>query len=97
MFETLGSTKRDMTQHELARLFQQRGRSFVFDEMSVPTAKEADLDRTALQTFFGSASIIPWEQLLVNTRVLTKDEDGTLCPTVGGLLVFGSNPRISLP
>jgi predicted HTH transcriptional regulator len=97
MFETLESTKRDMTQHELARLFQQRGRSFVFDEMSVPTATEADLDRTALQTFFGSASIIPWEQLLANTRVLTKDEDGTLRPTVAGLLVFGSNPRTYLP
>jgi predicted HTH transcriptional regulator len=93
----VGSTKRDMTQHELSRLFQQRGRSFVFDEMQVHAATEADLDRAALQTFFGSASIVPWEQLLANTRVLTKDEDGTLRPTVAGLLIFGSNPKTHLP
>ncbi len=86
-----------MTQHELARLFQQRRRSFVCDEMLVPAAMEADLERAALQSVFGSSSIIPWEQLLANTRVLTKDQDGTIRPTVAGLLVFGANPKDYLP
>jgi len=34
----VGSTKRDLTQQELARLFQQRGRTFIFDEQPVLTA-----------------------------------------------------------
>jgi len=93
----VGTTKRDMTQHELGRLFQQHGRSLVFDEMMVPAATEADLDRAALQTFFGASAAIAWEQLLANTRVLIKDEDGMLRPTVAGLLVFGFNPKMHLP
>jgi ATP-dependent DNA helicase RecG len=93
----VGSTKRDMTQHELSRLFQHRRRSFVFDEMPVQAATDVEVDRTTLQTFFGSASLIAWEQLLVNTRVLTRDEGGTLRPTVAGLLAFGFNPRTHLP
>lgn len=93
----VGTTKRDLTQHELGRLFQQRGRSFVFDEMPVHAATEADLERAALQNFFGTSTFIAWEQLLANTRVLTKEDGGTWRPTVAGLLVFGANPRTFLP
>lgn len=93
----IGSTKQDLTQQELARLFQQRGRMFVFDEMTVPTATEDDLDPNTLQKFFGDSPGIPLRDLLVNTRVAIEDEEGFLRPTVAGLLIFATNPQFFLP
>lgn len=92
----VGSTKRDLTQHELARLFQQRGRTFVFDEMIIPGAVEDDLDKNSLRGFFGPSTAITFRDLLVNTRALTMDEDRVLRPTVAGLLVFGKSPQSHL-
>lgn len=89
----VGSTKRDLTQQELARLFQQRGRGFVFDEMPVLTATEQDLEGEAIERFFGAETAISWEQLLKNTRVLIEDDEGIVRPTVAGLLVFGHKPQ----
>ncbi|MFQ5628429.1 MAG: ATP-binding protein, partial [bacterium] len=96
-YTRVGSTKRDLTQQELARLFQQRGRSFVFDESFVPAATQKDLDRASLDEFFGSSRAVGWEQLLANTHVLASDNDDILRPTVAGLLVFGDNPVTHLP
>ncbi|MBF0495676.1 MAG: putative DNA binding domain-containing protein [Deltaproteobacteria bacterium] len=92
----VGKTKRILTQQELARLFQQRGRSFVFDEMAVPTAVEGDLNDTTIKNYFGP-SPLPLRDLLINTRVMTKDEEGLIRPTVAGLLIFGLNPQRHLP
>lgn len=94
----VGSTKRDLNPQELARLFQERGRAFVFDEQAVPTATEEDLDRRALERFFGEGTpAIPWPDLLRNTRVLVPQEDGPDRPTVAGLLAFGKTPQAHLP
>jgi predicted HTH transcriptional regulator len=94
----VGSTKRDLTPQELARLFQQRGRAFVFDEQLVPTATVEDLERECLEAFFSSRQVtIPLLDLLSNTRVVAPDEDGTVRPTVAGLLAFGKRPNIHLP
>lgn len=93
----VGSTKRDLTSQELARLFQQRGRSFVFDEMAAQTAVDDDLDKSLLTNFFGPSSTIPMEDLLVNTRISIEDEEGILRPTVAGLLIFSKNPQRHLP
>jgi len=84
----VGSTKRDLTSQELARLFQLRGRSFVFDEMAVSTAVDDDLDKSLLTNFFGPSSTIPMEDLLKNTSIIIVDEEGILRPTVAGLLIF---------
>jgi len=89
----VGSTKRDLTRLELGRLFQQRGRLFAFDEMAVPTATEPDLNMEALKAFSGSPKEISFSDLLLNTRVMIKDEEGIVKPTVTGLLVFGHNPQ----
>lgn len=89
----VGSTKRDLKQQELGRLFQQRGRIFVFDEMAVPTAGESDLDISVLKEFFGPSPSIPLDDLLANTRIAIKDEEGVVRPTVAGLLVFGTHPQ----
>ena len=96
-YARVGSTKRDLTAQELARLVQQRGRSFVFDEQAVPDATEEDIDRSTLAAFFGDAPSLSWPNLLRNTRVIAEDEAGVGRPTVAGLLAFGSAPRRYLP
>ncbi len=88
----VGSTKRDLTSAELVRLFQQRGREYVFDEQPVPAARVEDLNRHRLEAFYGRSLTIPWLDLLRNTRVTIRDEDGMDRPTVAGLLVFGTEP-----
>jgi predicted HTH transcriptional regulator len=93
----VGSTKRDLTAQELARLFQQRGRAFVFDEQIVPDATPAELDPAAVAAFLGEESALPRIELLRNTRILVTGEDGVDRPTVAGLLAFGGSPRRHLP
>ena len=96
-YARLGSTKRDLTPPELVRLFQQRGRGYVFDEQPVLAAAVDDLNRHRLEAFFGRSPAIPWLDLLRNTRVTYRDEDGVDRPTVTGLLVFGTEPAEFLP
>ena len=91
-YTRVGSTKRDLAPPELARLFQQRGREYVFDEQPVPAAAVQDLNRHRLEAFFGRSPTIPWLDLLRNTRVTFQDEDGVDRPTVAGLLVFAMEP-----
>ena len=93
----VGSTKRDLTPPELARLFQQRGRDYVFDEQSVLAAAVDHLNRHRLEAFFGRSPTIPWLDLLRNTRVTLPDESGVDRPTVAGLLAFGTEPTEFLP
>ena len=93
----VGSTKRDLTPPELARLFQERGREYVFDEQPVLTAAIDDLNRNRFEAFFGRSPTIPWLDLLRNTRVTLRDENGVDRPTVAGLLTFGTEPTDLLP
>jgi predicted HTH transcriptional regulator len=94
----VGPDKRDLTAAELARLLQERGRAFVFDEQPVPTATEEDLDRACLERFFSNGpSSIPWADLLRNTRVIVAGRDGPDRPTVAGLLAFARTLRAHLP
>ena len=90
----VGSTRRDLTPPELARLFQQRGREYVFDEQPVLAATVDHLNRHRLEAFFGRSPTIPWLDLLRNTRVTHRDEGGVDRPTVAGLLIFGTEPKI---
>ena len=88
----IGSTKRDLDPPELARLFQDRGRGYVFDEQAVVAAEAGELDWNRLEAFFGRAPKIPWLDLLRNTQVVLRDEEGTDRPSVAGLLTFGKEP-----
>ena len=96
-YQRIGSTKRDLTPSELARLFQQRGREYVFDERAVHAASVSDLNQHRLEAFFGRSQTIPWLDLLRNTRVITPDEQGADRPTVAGLLAFATEPADFLP
>ena len=93
----VGSTKRDLDPTELARLFQDRSREFVFDERKVFAATADDLSRTRLEAHFGIAPTIPWPDLLRNTRVTIRDRDEVDRPSVAGLLSFGDIPTEALP
>ncbi len=93
----LGSTKRRLTPPELARLFQERGRGYVFDEQQVFSGAVENLDWNRLEAFFGRSPRIPWLDLLRNTRVTIRDQDGVDRPTVAGLLAFSADPAGLLP
>ncbi len=91
-FIRVGSTKRNLTPAELARLFQERGREYVFDELAVLTASVDDLNRNRLKAYFGRSPTIPWLDLLRNARVTRRDQYGLDRPTVAGQLTFGTEP-----
>lgn len=91
-FVRVGSTKRDLTPTELARLFQGCGREYVFDEQAVLAAAVEHLNRNRLEAYFGRSPTIPWLDLLRNTRVIARDADGVDRPTVAGLLTFSAEP-----
>ena len=95
--QRIGSSKRDLTPAELVRLFQQRGREYVFDEQAVLAAGVSDLSQHRLEAFFGRSPTIPWLDLLRNTRVTVRDEHGADHPTVAGLLAFAAEPTDFLP
>ena len=94
----VGTTKQLLKGAALARLFQERGRTFVFDEQPVPTATMDDLDREVVDAFFAARPpTIPWRDLLRNTRVASSDDESGERPTVAGLLAFGAKPHAHLP
>ncbi len=92
----VGSTRRDLDPTELARLFQDRSREFVFDERRVFAATVDDLSRTRLEAHFGISPTIPWPDLLRNTRATIRDRDEVDRPSVAGLLSFGRDPTDTL-
>ena len=96
-YARFGSAKRRLTGPELARLFQERGRGYVFDEQQVFSGTVEDLDWNRLEAFLGRSPKIPWLDLLRNTRMTTRDEDGMDRPTVAGLLAFSADPTRHLP
>ena len=93
----VGSTKQLLRGAMLARLFQERGRAFVFDEQPVPDTTGDDLDGDRLERFFASGPrTIPWPDLLRNTRVTATGENDMDRPTLAGLLAFGKAPQAHL-
>ena len=94
----VGATKQLLGGAALARLFQERGRTFIFDEQRVPSAIVDDLDDHRLQEFFANGpKLIPWLDLLRNTRVVAEGDNEIERPTVSGLLAFGRMPQEHLP
>ncbi|MCI0697085.1 putative DNA binding domain-containing protein [candidate division KSB1 bacterium] len=92
-FQRLGVTKVDLTPQELARLFQQREQSFIFDEQIIRQASFDHLNQKLLKSFAPEARHLPWEKILENKRIVSRDEQNTLRPSVAGLLVFGDLPE----
>lgn len=100
----VGTTSRDASDDEEARLYMQSGR-IQYDRKPVPGATLKDLDRRRLANYFrdmrgqdcpDEADDDGWSTLLVNTELMAEDR-GRAVPSVGGLLLFGLRPNKFLP
>ncbi len=100
----VGTTSRDATDEEEARLYMQSGR-LQYDRKPVPGATLDDLDQRRLVNYFRDlrrqscpdpGDREAWSRLLINTELMYEDRD-RLMPSAGGLLLFGSRPNKYLP
>lgn len=100
----VGTTTRDATDEEEARLYMQSGR-LPYDRKPVPGSTLDDLDLRRLTDYFRdvrrqgcpeAADRDGWERLLVNTELMVEDKARRMA-SVGGLLLFGARPKRYLP
>lgn len=100
----VGTQSREASHEELERLFQQRG-AFRLELRPVSGSSLTDLDRGRLRDYFARVrnQEVPqeedsegWRTLLVNTEIMTQEDDRAL-PTVAGILLFGATPNRFLP
>ena len=100
----VGSHSREASKEELERLFQQRG-GFRVEVRPVTGSSIDDLDMRRLQDYFRRVGkqdvpktddLQGWQQLLVNTEIMSEGGEKIAC-TVAGLLLFGKNPNRYLP
>lgn len=103
-FVRVGSTSREATREEEARLYQSSG-LMRYDIKPVPGTTMADLDLHRLQNYFRDIrqqDCPPienqkfWQQLLINTDLMVENR-GRAIPTTGAILLFGRNPNRRLP
>jgi len=95
----VGSAKREMAPDYLARLFQQRSQARIirFDEQPVPGALLNDLADELWQRFASPRVQESREVLLDKLAMARPDADGTLRPTIAGVLMASKDPRRWLP
>lgn len=103
-FMRVGSTSREATRDEEARLYQSSG-LVRYDLRPALGTTLQHLDRDRLENYFHTIlqqdsppieDDDAWTQLLLNVDILVVDR-GRSIPTVGGLLLFGENPNRYLP
>ena len=95
----VGDAKRGMSAEYLARLFQQRSQTRIirFDEQTVPTAGLEDLSPDLWERFRTPRTGDSRDELLAKLRLACLDENGTLRPTVAGVLMATEDPRRWFP
>ena len=100
----VGTTTRDATDEEEARLYMQAGR-IPYDRRPVSGASCEDLDRRRLVNYFRDLrrqdyppddDRDAWTRLLVNSELMVEDR-GRAMPGAAGLLLFGARPNRWLP
>ena len=100
----VGTTTRDATDEEEARLYLQAGR-IPYDRRPVSGASFEGLDRRRLVNYFRDLrrQYCPpdddrhaWTRLLVNSELMVEDR-GRAIPSAAGLLLFGTRPNHWLP
>jgi len=103
-FVRVGSTSREATRQEEARLYQASG-AMRHDIRPVPGTGIDHLDRPRLRNYFGDVlgqecpkdrDADAWTRILVNTDILIADR-GRSMATIAGMLLFGSEPNRVLP
>jgi ATP-dependent DNA helicase RecG len=100
----VGTTTRDATDAEEARLYMQSGH-LQYDRKPIPGATFEDLDLRRLVNYFrdvrqqatpGDKDRESWMRLLANTELMVEDR-GRSMPSACGLLLFGPRPNRFLP
>ena len=100
----VGTTTRDATDEEEARLYMQAGR-IPYDRRPVSGASFEDLDLRRLVNYFRDLrrqhcppedDREAWTRLLVNSELMVEDR-GRVMPSAAGLLLFGARPNRRLP
>ena len=100
----VGTTSRDATDEEEARLYMQSGR-LQYDRKPIPGASLNDFDMRRLVNYFRDVrrQFCPpvedregWTRLLLNTELMYEDR-GRPLPSAGGLLLFGVRVQRYLP
>lgn len=103
-FVRVGSTSRDATREQEARLYQASG-LVRYDVKPVPGTTLNDLDRRRLENYFRdirqqdcppTEDEEGWRRLLLNTDLMVEDR-GRAIPTAGAVLLFGRRPNRVLP
>lgn len=102
-FVRVGSTSRVATREEEQRLYQAAG-LLRYDIKVVPGSSLDDMDQSRLVNYFRVVRDQPeishqreaWERQLANVELLVEDR-GRWAASVGGLLLFGTNPNRLLP
>ena len=94
-----GDSKRVMTPDFLARLFQQRSqtRLICFDEQPVANAHLDDLSEDLWARFRTPRSDCERENFLTKLGMAVRADDGTVAPTVAGVLMGSETPERWLP
>ena len=98
-FHRVRGEKRAMSPESLARLFQQRSQARLirFDEQTVPTAALGDLSDKLWDRFRTPLTGNDRSDVLAKLHLARTDEDGSLRPTVAGVLMASSDPTRWLP
>jgi predicted HTH transcriptional regulator len=102
-YHRVGSSKQRLSPQALARLLQQRGQGYIFEEKTIPQANFGDLDAELYKKYHElrqlgpiDESLLPFSDIFVNLKIAGR-EDGRILPTVVGLLMFGKAPQKYLP
>jgi len=97
-FRRIGSSKREMKPDVLARLFQQRSQARLirFDEQIVPETAVDNLDPRLWSRFKTVVSPKNDAEFLEKMKLISRDGDGTMRATVGGLLMACDAPEAFL-
>ncbi len=92
-------SKRVMTPDFLARLFQQRSQTRLirFDEQPVANAHVGDLAEELRARFRTPRSDHDAQTFLVKLGMAVRADDGTVTPTVAGVLMGSETPELWLP
>jgi len=102
-YHRVGSSKQKLSPQALARLLQQRGQGYIFEEKTIPQASFDDLDLELFRKYHEmrqlgpiDETLVPLSNLFINLKIAGR-EDGKILPTITGMLMFGKNPQKYLP
>jgi predicted HTH transcriptional regulator len=102
-YHRVGSSKQKLSPQALARLLQQRGQGYVFEEKTILQAGIDDIDVQLYKKYHElrllapvDESLLPLHDIFVNLKIASREE-GKIFPTVVGMLLFGKTPQKYLP